>query len=49
MIYLVSGADKAEAQRAVFHDPFEPAKYPAQLIGRNAEWFMDEAAAGLLE
>ena len=49
MIYLVSGADKAESLRAVFHEPFEPSKYPAQLIGRNAEWFLDEAAAGLLE
>jgi len=48
-IYLVSGADKAETLRAVFHEPFEPSKYPAQLIGRNAEWFLDEAAAGLLE
>ena len=49
VVYLVSGADKAEALRAVFQGPFEPKKYPAQLVGRTAEWFLDEAAAGLLE
>jgi len=48
VIYLASGPDKAEALRAVFCEPFEPVRYPAQLIGRNAEWFLDEAAAGLL-
>ncbi|HJT90096.1 MAG TPA: 6-phosphogluconolactonase [Bryobacteraceae bacterium] len=48
LVYLVSGADKAEVLRAVFQEPLEPRKYPAQLIGRGAEWFLDEAAAGLL-
>ena len=48
-VYLVSGADKAEALRAVFRAAPEPRKYPAQLIGRNAEWFLDEAAAGRVE
>jgi 6-phosphogluconolactonase len=48
LIYLVSGADKAEALRAVFCEPFEPTHYPAQLIGRNGEWFLDEPAVGLL-
>jgi len=47
IVYLVSGADKAEAFRAVLQGPPEPKKYPAQLIGRNAEWFLDEAAAGV--
>jgi 6-phosphogluconolactonase len=49
IVYLVSGADKAEAVRAVFTGVSEPKKYPAQLIGRAAEWFLDEAAATLLE
>ena len=48
IVYLVNGADKAETVRAVFEGPFEPQKYPAQLIGRRAEWFLDEAAASLL-
>jgi 6-phosphogluconolactonase len=48
VLYLVSGADKADTVRAVFEGPFEPQKYPAQLIGRRAEWFLDEAAAALL-
>jgi 6-phosphogluconolactonase len=48
LVYLVSGADKAEVARAVFEGPPEPEKYPAQLIGKGAEWFLDEAAAGLL-
>ena len=49
VVYLVSGADKVEAVRAVFEGPFEPKTYPAQLVGRSAEWFLDEAAARLLE
>jgi 6-phosphogluconolactonase len=48
MLYLVSGSDKAEALRAVFDGPPEPNKYPAQLIGKRGEWFLDEAAAALL-
>ena len=49
LLYLVSGQDKAESLRAVFHEPSDPNKYPAQVIGRNAEWFLDEPAAALLE
>ena len=48
IVYIVNGGDKAETVRAVFEGPFEPQKYPAQLIGRRAEWFLDEAAASLL-
>jgi 6-phosphogluconolactonase len=48
VLYLVSGSDKAEAVRAVFEGPPEPQNYPAQLIGKRGEWFLDEAAAGLL-
>lgn len=49
VVYLVSGADKAEALRAVFAGVSEAKKYPAQLIGHAAEWFLDEAAVRLLE
>ena len=48
VLYLVSGADKSDSLRAVFNGPFESQRYPAQLIGRRAEWFLDEAAAALL-
>ena len=48
VIYLAPGADKAEVLRAVLEGPFDPKKYPAQLVGRKAEWFVDEKAAGLL-
>lgn len=46
----VTGAGKAEAVRAVFREPFDPNKYPAQLAhrGHDTVWFMDAAAARLL-
>jgi 6-phosphogluconolactonase len=50
-VMLVAGADKAEAARAVFQDPYDPKRYPAQLMprdGRGVLWFLDEAAASLL-
>jgi 6-phosphogluconolactonase len=50
-VMLVTGADKAEALRAVFHEPYNPLAYPAQLAqpdGRGMVWFLDEAAARLL-
>ena len=50
-VVLVTGADKAAAVKAVFTDPFDPKKYPAQL-GLQGEqpmtWFLDQAAAKLL-
>jgi 6-phosphogluconolactonase len=51
-VFLVAGADKAESARAVFHDEYDPMKYPAQIVshqGRGVTWFLDEAAARLLE
>jgi 6-phosphogluconolactonase/glucosamine-6-phosphate isomerase/deaminase len=48
---LVAGADKAEAVRATFHEPYEPRRYPAQLAslhGRAIAWFLDQAAARLI-
>jgi 6-phosphogluconolactonase len=50
-VMLVAGADKAEAVRAVFHEPHEPRRYPAQLAslhGRAVAWFLDQAAARLI-
>lgn len=51
-ILLVAGADKAEALRSVLQEPYDPGKYPAQIMTRsegNVVWFADKAAAGLLE
>jgi 6-phosphogluconolactonase len=48
---LVTGADKAEALRAVFCEPYDPKKYPAQITahhGRGVTWFLDEPGARLL-
>jgi 6-phosphogluconolactonase len=50
-VFLVSGEDKAPAVRAVFHDPYDPKRFPAQLIshhGRSVSWFLDDAASRLL-
>jgi len=51
-VLLVTGADKAQAVRSTFREPYNPLRYPAQLgaQGRNpATWFLDRAAARLLE
>jgi 6-phosphogluconolactonase len=51
-VFLVSGEDKADALFHVFHGPYEPAKYPAQMVshhGRRVTWFLDEAAAQRLD
>jgi 6-phosphogluconolactonase len=51
-VFLVAGADKQEAVRAVFEEEYDPKKYPAQIAshhGRGVTWFLDEAAAGLLD
>jgi 6-phosphogluconolactonase len=51
VMFLVHGADKAAALKAVLEQPFAPAKLPAQLIrperGRLL-WIVDRAAASLL-
>lgn len=48
--FHVTGAEKAGAVRAVFREPFDPGKYPAQLAQRahDTVWFMDAAAARLI-
>lgn len=50
-VFLVSGADKAPAVRAVFKDEYEPQGFPAQMAsrhGRNVYWFLDQAAGSEL-
>ena len=50
-VMLVAGEDKADAVRAIFEDPYDPKKYPAQITahhGRSVTWFLDEAAARLM-
>lgn len=50
-VLLATGADKAEAVRAVFHEPYDPRRYPAQMVsqqGRGVAWFLDQAAARLV-
>ena len=51
-IFLVTGEEKASAVRAVFHEPYNPQKFPAQMLshhGRGVTWFLDEAAASLMD
>ena len=51
-LFLITGDDKAEAVRAVMEEPYDALKYPAQMSlhhGRGVTWFLDAAAARLLE
>lgn len=51
-IMLVAGEDKAEPLHAVFEAPYDPKKYPTQLVTKstgNVMWFVDKAAARLME
>jgi 6-phosphogluconolactonase len=51
-VFLVCDDDKAEAVRAVFNEEYDPKKYPAQIAshhGRGVTWFLDQAAARLLD
>ncbi len=51
-VVLVAGPDKAQSLRSVFNEPYDPVCYPAQLGAREprpAVWFIDQAAARLLE
>lgn len=50
-VFLVRGADKQLALKAVLEGPFEPSQLPAQLIQPSAApllWLLDAEAAGLL-
>jgi 6-phosphogluconolactonase len=50
-IFLVAGEDKVEALHNVFHEPYDPRKFPSQLgnDGDSVAWFLDESAAKGLE
>jgi 6-phosphogluconolactonase len=51
-VFVVCGDDKAEAVRAVFNEEYDPKKYPAQIAshhGRGVAWFLDQAAARLMD
>jgi 6-phosphogluconolactonase len=49
LLYLVTGADKAEALQAVLSSSYKPEEYPAQLITKQAQgevvWMVDPAIA----
>lgn len=49
LLYLVTGADKAEALQAVLSSTYQPDEYPAQLITKQAQgevvWMVDAAVA----
>lgn len=48
-VMLVTGADKAETLRDVFQEPVDVMRYPAQLPAPRTVWFVDAAAASLLD
>ncbi|MBI4877832.1 MAG: 6-phosphogluconolactonase [Acidobacteria bacterium] len=51
-VMLVTGEEKAEAVRAVFQEPYDPMKWPAQMMsphGRSAVWYLDKAATRLMD
>jgi 6-phosphogluconolactonase len=51
IIFMVTGADKACALKAVLEGPFEPEQLPAQLLQpKNGKllWLVDAAAGSML-
>ena len=51
IIFMVTGADKAPALKAVLEGPYEPEQLPAQLLQpKNGKllWLVDAAAGGML-
>ncbi len=46
--FLVYGGGKAEAVHHVLEDAVDIPEYPAQLIRKDVDWFLDEAAASAL-
>lgn len=52
VMFLVSGADKAQALEDVLEGPYQPRKLPAQLIrpdGKHPIWLVDKAASHKLK
>ncbi|WP_375444605.1 6-phosphogluconolactonase [uncultured Fibrella sp.] len=51
VLFLVAGANKADALHEVLHGTYQPAKYPSQRIKPDTDefvWFIDKAAAAKL-
>ncbi len=51
VVFAVEGAAKAQILAAVYQGPFDPVKYPAQIVkpvSKRLLWFVDELAAGML-
>jgi len=50
-VFLVAGEDKVAALRGVFHEKYDPMKFPSQIgnDGASVAWFLDEKAAVGLE
>jgi 6-phosphogluconolactonase len=51
-VFFVTGPEKAEAVRAVFHEPYDQMRWPAQMVshhGRSVIWYLDQAAARLMD
>lgn len=55
-LMLAAGDDKAEPLRSVLREPYDPKKYPAQIAtyeagddGEGVLWFLDKAAARLID
>ncbi len=51
-VFLVTGAEKAEAVRCVFKSEYDAKRYPAQMASHHARrvaWFLDQAAAALMD
>jgi len=49
--FLVSGQEKADLMRAVLNGPYQPDRFPAQIVNLVAGrlvWMVDDAAAALL-
>ncbi|MFL5694127.1 MAG: 6-phosphogluconolactonase [Ktedonobacteraceae bacterium] len=52
VLFLVTGAEKADAVQAVLEGDYNPDEYPAQIVrppSGEVVWMLDEAAAGKLK
>ena len=50
IVFLVTGAEKAKVVKTILNAPFQPDKYPAQLIKPehgSLYWLADKGAASL--
>jgi 6-phosphogluconolactonase len=50
-VMLVAGADKAEPMARIRNGPFDPFRYPAQVVPNDpqkVDWYLDDAAAALV-